>query len=102
MTAQRGAYPADRAAALSGVPLSTVDYWARKEILVPSLSAEKVKLWSFSDLMGLRIIYGLRQTKAALDGSPIPRSGMADLKRARSVSLTSWTSGSGARTSDRA
>jgi uncharacterized protein (DUF433 family) len=82
MTTQRGAYPADRAAALSGVPLSTVHYWARKEILVPSVSAEKVKLWSFSDLMGLRMIYWLRQTKTAPDGSPIPRSGMTDVKRA--------------------
>jgi uncharacterized protein (DUF433 family) len=84
MTTQRGAYPADRAAALSGVPLSTVHYWARKEILVPSVSAQKVKLWSFSDLMGLRIIYWLRQTKTTPDGSPIPRSGMADVKRALS------------------
>lgn len=31
----RGAYSADRAASLSGVPKSTVHYWARKEILVP-------------------------------------------------------------------
>jgi MerR HTH family regulatory protein len=61
MGASKGAYPADRAAALSGVPKSTIHYWAREEILVPSISAEKVKLWSYPDLMGLRIIYWLRR-----------------------------------------
>ncbi len=84
MTTQRGAYPADRVSALSGVPLSTVHDWARKGILVPSVSAERVKLWSFADLMGLRIIYWLRQIKKAPDGTPIPRSGMNDVKRALS------------------
>ena len=84
MTMQRGAYPADRVSALSGVPLSTVHDWARKGILVPSVSAEKVKLWSFADLMGLRIIYWLRQLKKASDGTQIPRSGMSDVKRALS------------------
>lgn len=53
---QRGAYPADRAAALSGVPVSTVHWWARHDVLVPSISAQRVKLWSYPDLMGLRII----------------------------------------------
>ncbi len=78
-----GAYPADRAAALSGVPKSTVHYWARTGVLVPSLSAERVKLWSFADLMGLRTIYWLRQAK---EGDPraadIPRSTMPAVRRA--------------------
>jgi len=56
----RGAYPADRAAALSGVPKSTARYWARKEILVPSISDVRIKLWSYSDLMSLRTIAWLR------------------------------------------
>jgi DNA-binding transcriptional MerR regulator len=59
----RGAYTADRAAALAGVPLSTVHYWARNEILIPSVSPTKVKMWSYTDLMGLRTIYWLRQRK---------------------------------------
>jgi uncharacterized protein (DUF433 family) len=59
-----GAYSAERAAALSGVPLSTVYYWARKEILVPSVSREKVKLWSFADLLKLRTIHWLAQAKS--------------------------------------
>lgn len=32
-------------------------YWARQEILVPSVSPERVKLWSYGDLMALRTIY---------------------------------------------
>ena len=40
----RGAYPAERAAALSGVTLSTVHWWARNDVLVPSVSVERVKL----------------------------------------------------------
>ena len=99
MTTHRGAYPADRAAALSGVPLSTVHYWARKEILVPSVSSERVKLWSFSDLMALRIIYWLRQTKQALDGATVPRTRMSAVKRALAqldeLDLSLWSEDTG-------
>jgi len=80
--AQRGAYPADRAAALSGVPLSKVHWWARHDVLVPSISAERIKLWSFADLMGLRIIYWLRQTKKTPDGAAAPRTAMPAVRRA--------------------
>ncbi len=79
---QRGAYTADRAAALSGVPLSTVHWWARHDVLVPSISAQRVKLWSYPDLMGLRIIYWLRQVKEAPDGLAIPRTTMPAVRRA--------------------
>jgi hypothetical protein len=72
----RGAYPADRAAALSGVHQSTVRSWAREALLGPCISAQKVTLWSFSDLMALRIIHWLRQTKAAPDGAAVPRTTM--------------------------
>lgn len=79
---QRGAYPADRAAALSGVPISTVHWWARNDVLVPSISAQQIKLWSYPDLMGLRIIYWLRQIKHAPDGAAIPRTAMPAVRRA--------------------
>lgn len=82
MLVPRGAYPADRSAALSGVPLSTVHYWAREEILVPTISARRVKLWSYPDLMGLRIIYWLRQTKTTPDGAAVPRTTMPAVRRA--------------------
>jgi uncharacterized protein (DUF433 family) len=95
----RGAYPADRAAALSGVPLSTVHWWARNNILVPSISAQKVKLWSYSDLMGLRIIYWLRQTKEAPDGFTVPRTAMPAVRRAlgqlAELDLRLWSEDSG-------
>ena len=47
-----GAYNAERAAALSGVPKSTVHYWARHGHLVPSV-ATRPRLWSFTDLLAL-------------------------------------------------
>jgi uncharacterized protein (DUF433 family) len=76
-----------------------VHYWAREQILVPSLSAEKVKLWSFSDLMGLRIIYWLRQTKTAPDGAAVPRTTMPAVKRALAqlgeLDLNLWSEDTG-------
>ena len=91
----RGAYPADRAAALSGVPRSTVHYWARHEVLVPSVSPTKVKLWSYPDLMALRTIYWLRQHKVTNQGSDIPASTMPAVRRAirllRDLDLDLWT-----------
>lgn len=81
----RGAYPADRAAALSGVPRSTLHYWARKGILEPSVSASKVKLWSYTDLMGLRTIHWLRRGKLTDEGWNVPASTMPAVRRALSV-----------------
>ena len=60
-----GCYEARRAAALSGVPQSTVYDWARKGIVVPSISAEREKLWSYADLMTLRIVSWLRHPKGS-------------------------------------
>ena len=37
---------------------------------MPGVSAERVKLWSYTDLLGLRTIYSLRQTTTASDGKP--------------------------------
>lgn len=96
---QRGAYPADRAAALSGVPVSTLHWWARNEILVPSISAHRVKLWSYADLMGLRIIYWLRQSKEDPDGRSVPRTTMPAVRHALSqlseLDLSLWTEDTG-------
>ncbi len=77
-----GAYSAERASALSGVPKSTIHYWARTELLVPSVSEERVKLWSYGDLMGLRVIYWLRQQKTDDVGAVIPRTSMGAIRRA--------------------
>jgi uncharacterized protein (DUF433 family) len=78
----RGAYTADRASALSGVPKSTLHYWARTEVLVPSISPERIKLWSYPDLMGLRTIYWLRQGKTADDGVTVSATSMKAVRRA--------------------
>jgi uncharacterized protein (DUF433 family) len=95
----RGAYPADRAAALSGVPKSTVHYWARTEILVPSVSAVRVKLWSYSDLMALRTIAWLRASKQAPDGQEVPRTAMgavrAALQELAELDLSLWSQDGG-------
>ncbi|HEX7599104.1 MAG TPA: hypothetical protein VF518_12885, partial [Polyangia bacterium] len=77
-----GAYTAERAAALSGVPKSTIHWWARNEILIPSVSAEKVKLWSYADLMGLRVIYWLRQHKTTDVGTDVPPTSMPAVRQA--------------------
>jgi uncharacterized protein (DUF433 family) len=96
----RGAYPADRASALSGVPVSTIHYWARTHVLLPSVSAERVKLWSYSDLMGLRTIYWLRQSKSPDNGQPIPATSMRAVRKAlealEAVDLGIWTEERGA------
>lgn len=75
-----GAYTTERAAALSGVPESTVHYWARKGHLLPAVS-EGPRLYSFSDLLALRVLYWLRQPKHAHDRE-IPPSSMPKIQRA--------------------
>jgi len=58
-----GAYEAPRAAALAGVPISTLYDWARKSIVVPSISPSREKLWSYGDLLTLRLVRWLRSDK---------------------------------------
>jgi uncharacterized protein (DUF433 family) len=95
----RGAYTADRAAALSGVPLSTVRWWARHEILVPSISQTRTALWSYGDLMGLRVIHWLRHPKLDEDEREIPASTMRLVRLALAdlaeLDMALWTEDSG-------
>lgn len=77
-----GAYPADRAAALSGVPKSTIHYWARKGVLAPSVSVDRTKLWSYADLLELRAIDWLRKDKTQPRGPEIPKSRMNQIRAA--------------------
>jgi uncharacterized protein (DUF433 family) len=74
-----GCYDARRTAALSGVPRSTVYDWARKEIVVPSISPDREKLWSYADLMALRIVSWLRHPKMLGDGAR-PASAMSAVR----------------------
>lgn len=64
LAALEGCYEAPRAAALSGVPISTVYHWARQGVVVPSVSRDKPKRWSYADLMVLRMVHWLRHPKA--------------------------------------
>jgi uncharacterized protein (DUF433 family)/DNA-binding transcriptional MerR regulator len=75
-----GAYTADRAAALSGVPKSTLYYWARHGHLHPSVSMNP-RLWSYRDLLALRTIYWLRQPKRAFERE-VRATSMAKVQRA--------------------
>jgi uncharacterized protein (DUF433 family) len=63
LAAEEGCYEAGRAAALSGVPVSTVYYWAKTGVVVPSISPMREKLWSYADLMTLRVVSWLRRPK---------------------------------------
>lgn len=77
------AYSADRAAALAGVPKSTLHYWARKDIWVPSVSPVEIRLWSLTDILVLRLFYWLRR-RDKLDAKelPIPRTKMPQVRAA--------------------
>jgi uncharacterized protein (DUF433 family) len=77
-----GCYEAPRAAALAGVPKSTVYWWARHDIVVPSVSRVQEKLWSYSDLMALRIVSWLRHPKPGDSGVELPASPMPQVRRA--------------------
>lgn len=93
--AVEGYYDAARAAVLSGVPRSTVYWWARADVVVPSVSPLREKLWSYADLMALRIVSWLRHPKTIDDGEPLPASPMPQVRRAlelldeRSLNLSS-------------
>jgi uncharacterized protein (DUF433 family) len=61
----RGAYKTARAAELSGVPYSVLKEWARDGLYPPSVSAEpRHRLWSWTDLLGLRAVDWLRCRKS--------------------------------------
>ena len=70
-----GSYEAPRAASLAGVPLSTVYDWARKDVVVPSISPSREKLWSYGDLLTLRLVRWLRSDK-----SDARRTAMAEVR----------------------
>lgn len=58
-----GAYDAHRASQLSGVPATTLHRWATEGLVVPSVSPQRVRLWSYADLITLRLVAWLRHEK---------------------------------------
>lgn len=83
-----GCYEASRAAALAGVPKTTVYWWARNRIVVPSVSPVREKFWSYSDLMALRIVSWLRHPKST-DAGHLPASPMPKVRKALRM-LDEW------------
>ncbi len=73
-----GHYEAERAAALAGVPRSTLYYWARTDLIVPSISPHREKLWSYRDLLTLRLVRWLRLPK---DDLGVAATTMGDVRR---------------------
>ncbi len=56
-------------------------HWARTKLISPSVSGERVKLWAYSDLVALRVVYWLRQRKTADTGAQIPATSMKVIRR---------------------
>jgi uncharacterized protein (DUF433 family) len=81
-----GAYTTSRAAALAGVPTRTLGYWVKTGLVTPSVSPERVRLWSFEDLVRLRMVEWLRRHKevdgAKIKGAALPiiRAAIAQLR----------------------
>lgn len=76
----RGAYGVRRAAALAGVPMRTLQYWAQHGIYEPSVwPGPRDRLWSWGDLLALRAIDWYRRSKGV--GEPA-RTTIADIRRA--------------------
>lgn len=62
---RRGVYTTKRAAALAGIPRTTLDYWVRTGLLRPSIQPmPRPRLWSWLDLLALRAIDWLRSQKS--------------------------------------
>ena len=61
--AERGFY-AGEAANITGIPYRTIDHWARTGLIKPSISeakgAGRSRLYSFTDLVALRVVRDLR------------------------------------------
>lgn len=76
----RGVYDGHRTAALAGAPYSTLHSWAREGIVVPSISPDRVRLWSWTDLLKLRAVTWLR--KQGHVGMPRVRALLDEIERA--------------------
>ncbi|HLI56698.1 MAG TPA: DUF433 domain-containing protein, partial [Actinomycetota bacterium] len=65
----RGRYGAERASQLSGIPKSTLYWWARRGALVPDFAGSEPKNWSYRDLVLSRLMGWLRVLGMPLDAS---------------------------------
>ena len=90
----RGRYNAERASQLSGVPKSTMYDWRRDGILVPDFTSASPSMWSYRDLVLLRLLAWLRQggmqrsvAAAKVDGI---RRQLSEGVEVRSIHATKW------------
>jgi uncharacterized protein (DUF433 family)/DNA-binding transcriptional MerR regulator len=60
----RGQYAAERGAQLAGVPVRTLYHWARESLLVPDYAGRPM-LWSYRDLVFVRLFTWLRSQRVA-------------------------------------
>lgn len=74
----RGRYSAERASQLSGVPKSTIYDWRRERIFTPDFTAAFPAMWSYRDLVLLRLLAWLRQGGMA---RPLAAENVADVKQ---------------------
>lgn len=65
----RGFYDAKRASQLSGVPRSTINQWARSELLEPDWNSLSPRGWSYRDLLYLRLFAWLRKRGMETSGA---------------------------------
>ncbi len=67
------AYTSREAAAISGVPFFTIDYWGRTKFLVPTVAKGagrgkgRQRMYSYGDLIRLRIARELRDQRVSLE-----------------------------------
>jgi uncharacterized protein (DUF433 family) len=57
----RGRYTAERASQLSGIPKSTIYDWRHDAVLLPDYQGSNPTMWSYRDLVLLRLFAWLRQ-----------------------------------------
>ena len=62
----RGFYSTKRASQLSGIPQSTINQWARSDVLVPDWNSLHPRGWSYRDLLFLRLLAWLRKKEMRL------------------------------------
>lgn len=63
----RGQYSYTRASQLTGIPERTLHHWARERFLVPDFDDYRPKLWSYRDLVFLRMVAWLRAMRMPPD-----------------------------------
>jgi DNA-binding transcriptional MerR regulator len=88
-TSETRGFPTQRVSALTGVPMSTLHYWAKSGVVTPSIrpsaGRRATRWWSLADLVAVRAVKTLRDA-----GCP-----MQVLRRAQATIANDHAAGSG-------